>query len=93
VLCDLSGEFGISRDVFAGVYSDETTVSQTQSDFAMSRQAGITGFPTLLVGSDTAGYDVITHGYQPWAGLEVRIQAWEKRAQIPTKPPVSRSNA
>ena len=77
VLRDLAGEFGVDRGAFARTYDDETSISQTQSDFAVSRQAGITGFPTLLAGGYTAGYTVITHGYQPWEILEGRIQNLE----------------
>jgi putative protein-disulfide isomerase len=75
-LCDLAAEFGLDRDRFAATFDDEATVAETGRDFAIARRAGITGFPTLLAGSDADGYAVVSPGYQPWDGVEKLIAGW-----------------
>lgn len=75
VLCDLAAQAGIDREKFAGAFDAEETLRETQKDFAVARHAGINGFPTLLVGSDSEGYNIITHGYQPWERVEVLVAA------------------
>jgi putative protein-disulfide isomerase len=81
-LCDLAAAFGVERARFAAVFDDEATVAETRQDFAISRHAGITGFPTLLVGSDDDGYALVSPGYQPWDRVEALIAGWlEKRRE------------
>ena len=40
------------------------------------RQSGVTGFPTLIVGSEEDGYAAVTRGYQPAERVEALIEGW-----------------
>jgi protein-disulfide isomerase-like protein with CxxC motif len=52
----------------------DETVAETWKDFELSRRLGVTGFPTLLAGSDEGGYEVITAGYRPWEKIKEIIE-------------------
>jgi len=80
-LCTLAAEFGLDREGFAEAFDAEDTVAETRRDFAVARRAGITGFPTLLAGSNEDGYAVVTPGYQPWEKVERLIDGWLQRRQ------------
>ena len=77
VLVDLAAGHGLDRATFESDYDDEATLAVTRNDFAIARQAGITGFPTLLAGDDAQGYGIVTHGWQPWDAIEPRLVAAE----------------
>ena len=81
VLCDLAAQAGLSRETFATALDSEEILRETHRDFAIARQAGINGFPTLLVGSDSQGYGIVTHGYQPSEKIEAVIEAWLERTR------------
>lgn len=78
-LCALAGEFGLDRESFAKAFDDEETVAETRRDFAISRRAGVTGFPTLLAGSDADGYAIVTVGFRPRETVEALIATWLER--------------
>ncbi len=88
-LCVLAAEFGLDRETFAKSCDDEETISETRRDFAIARRAGITGFPTLLAGSNDEGYAVVTPGYQSWQKVERLITAWLERRRRPAQPATS----
>jgi putative protein-disulfide isomerase len=80
-LCALAAEFGLDRESFAEAFDDQETISETRRDFAVARRAGITGFPTLLAGSNEDGYAVVSPGYQSWDKVESLIAGWLQRRQ------------
>lgn len=87
-LCDLAATLGLDREGFAEAFDDEATVAQTRRHFATSQRAGVTGFPTLLAGSDEGGYAAVTVGYQSWDKVEALIDGWlaSERRQEATAP-------
>jgi putative protein-disulfide isomerase len=80
-LCALATEFGLDAEAFAEAFDAEESVTETRRDFAIARHAGITGFPTVLAGSDATGYAIVTVGYQTWERIEALIATWLKRRQ------------
>lgn len=80
-LCDLAAALGLDREGFARAFDDVETVSETRRHFATSQRAGVTGFPTLLAGSDEEGYAAVTVGYRPWDSVEPLIDGWLQRRQ------------
>ena len=79
VLADIAEETGIDRTAFTAEYTAGQTITETWRDFETSRTMGVTGFPTLLVGSDDGGYEVITAGYRPWESVRELIEGWKAR--------------
>ena len=65
LLSDLASETGLDREAFLSLLRSDEVRHDTLRDYATSQQAGIRGFPTLLVGPNREGaYIVLTHGYR-----------------------------
>ncbi len=79
VLCDLAVRIGISGKIFAKAYDQEEILLETRNDFAITRQTGVSGFPTLLIGSEQEDYVSLTCGYQPWEKIEAQVTNWLER--------------
>lgn len=76
-LADLSEEEGFDRGDFLQAFDDEATKAETLQDFAITQQAGVTGFPTLIAGpQDNGSFLPITVGYQPPDAVLARIGMW-----------------
>lgn len=66
VLADLAAESGHDRDEFLQSFRSQEIRKETWQDFAIAQNAGVTGFPCLIAGTDErAGYSIVTTGYQP----------------------------
>ena len=76
VLCGLAGEVGFDRAAFEAMYDAEETLEETRRDFAIAYHSGVTGFPTLIVGSDKDGYAAVSRGFQPGERIEALIDGW-----------------
>ena len=76
ILCDLAAESGMDRETFVDLFDSEGMKQKTLDDFAAARRAGINGFPALIAGSDSEGYEVITIGYRPLEEVEPLITEW-----------------
>lgn len=64
VLADLAEDFGLERAAFLEAWASEDAKQETWRDYAMSQNAGVTGFPTLVGGPNAEGvYGVVTRGY------------------------------
>ncbi|MEF2549818.1 DsbA family protein [Aurantimonas sp. A2-1-M11] len=65
VLADLAAEMGLEREPFLMRHGSEAVRDATRLDYATSRNAGVQGFPTLVVGPNAEGtYTLLTHGYR-----------------------------
>ncbi|MCH9681334.1 MAG: DsbA family protein [Deltaproteobacteria bacterium] len=68
VLRTLAAELGVKRDAFATVVDELETHERTRADFALSRELGVQGFPTmLLVGEGPPR--VIAQGYRRYTEI------------------------
>lgn len=77
-LAELASEFGIEQPAFIELFKSKEMRVLTQQHFIQTRQFGVRGFPTLLVGSEEK-HTVFTSGYQPYDNLEPIIQQWLER--------------
>lgn len=76
VLSDIAQDFGAERAIFQSVFDDDLTLAETRRDFAIAKNAGIGGFPTLIGGNRQSGYLVLTQGFQPWPQIEQIVERW-----------------
>jgi len=84
VLADLAGELGFDRDSFRAGLEDESLQQETWRDYAISQRAGVTGFPTLIVGPNADGtFALVTRGYQPAEAVVPAIDNWLSQVRPP----------
>ncbi len=77
VLADLAEEFGLERAAFLEAWGSEEAKQETWRDYAMSQNAGVTGFPTLVGGPNAEGvYGVVTRGYAPGEQVLGVLRNW-----------------
>lgn len=76
VLADIAGELGENRDQFEGALASEDLRQATLGDFVTASEAGIRGFPTLLVSRGEGPYALVTNGYAPLDGMVEAIEGW-----------------
>ena len=83
VLAAIAEESGLNREAFRVEIDTEETIKETWMDFETSRRLGVTGFPTLLAGSDDGSYEVITAGFRPWVEVKKTIEDYAFRIEKP----------
>ncbi|MBU1377800.1 MAG: DsbA family protein [Alphaproteobacteria bacterium] len=77
VLGDLAEDFGLDRAAFLTAWASEDAKAETWRDYAMSQNAGVTGFPTLIGGPNEHGvYGVVTRGYAPGEQVLAVVRGW-----------------
>ena len=76
VLADLALDAGYDRDEFLDHFDGAEMVKATADGFELSQSVGITGFPTLLIGDDESGYDLVCAGFQKPDAVIGRIGQW-----------------
>ncbi len=77
VLADLAEDFGLERAAFLEAWGSEAAKQETWRDYAMSQNAGVTGFPTLVGGPNAEGvYGVVTRGYAPGEQVLGVLRNW-----------------
>jgi putative protein-disulfide isomerase len=65
-LADFAETFGLDRQTFAAAMETQEAKQETWRDYAIAQQAGVTGFPTLVMGPCADGaYVPITRGFAP----------------------------
>ncbi len=76
-LVDLAKSLGLDPDAFAADLAGEAAKEETWRDYAISRGAGVTGFPTLIAGPQADGtYLAVTRGFQAAKIVLPQIEAW-----------------
>jgi putative protein-disulfide isomerase len=76
VLASLAAGFGSEPDAFAAELGSEALKQETWRDYAISQNAGVRGFPTLILGPQADGtYVAISRGFQPPAVVLPAIAA------------------
>lgn len=77
VLADLAAEIDLDRAAFLAALASEDAKQETWRDYAVSRGAGVTGFPTLIAGPQADGnYLAITRGFLPARVIMPKIEQW-----------------
>ncbi len=68
VLSDIAAELGLERAAFRADLDSDAVRQETWGDYNLSLNAGVTGFPTLILGPRPDGqYSMITRGFNPAA--------------------------
>lgn len=75
VLTALALAQGVDAAAFAAKFGSDDIRQRTWGQFREAAQAGVRGFPTLIM-QDDAGVDVLTVGYQPLDALVARLDTW-----------------
>jgi putative protein-disulfide isomerase len=78
-LCDLAVDFGLDREGFALELASEQARLAAQGDFALARQLGVSGFPSL-VAYDGEQLTAISLGYAPLESVAHSIEGWLEAA-------------
>jgi putative protein-disulfide isomerase len=82
-LARFAPDFGLDPGVFAAELKDSALAEETWRDYAISRGAGVTGFPTLIVGPGSDGaYLPVTRGFQPAADILRTLAAMAERLGV-----------
>jgi putative protein-disulfide isomerase len=76
ILCELAKEAEVNVAQFERLFASVEMKAETLGEFESVQKAGISGFPTLIAGSSTDGYGVITSGYRPKEHVEEIIKSW-----------------
>mgnify|MGYP001033725968 CR=1 FL=1 len=74
VLADLAAGLGIDRDAFLRAFDSDTARAKTQAHFKHTRQAGVRGFPALILQQGTQLHPVC-NGCQPLETVRAAIDA------------------
>ena len=75
-ICYLAQEAGLARQRFAETFVAPATRNETFRDFLIAQELGIRGFPTLIAGSRSKGYALVTNGYRPLEDLLEPLECW-----------------
>ncbi len=77
VLEDIAAGLGLDGARFAEDLASEDVKNETWGDYATSQNAGVRGFPTLIVGRNPDGtYAMVTRGFQARETVLASIDAW-----------------
>ena len=80
VLGELAGEVGLDREALMAAQGGEALKQATWTDYAITQRAGVTGFPTLIVGPQADGtYAALTRGYSSADDVLGGLAAWLER--------------
>ena len=71
----LANAAGVDGDTFVAAFQSPEAIADTQQDFNVSRQLGITGFPTVVL-KDDERLALLTAGYRPFEALQPAIETW-----------------
>ncbi len=83
-LAEIAGEFGFDRQQFAEALDHSKTRDATRDDFALTRELGVNGFPSLLAHANDK-LKMITMGYRPWSQLMPILDSWLERTDAQSK--------
>jgi putative protein-disulfide isomerase len=77
VLADLAAELGLQHDAFLGDLQSDAAKQETWGDYNISMNAGVAGFPTLIIGPRADGqYSMITRGFNAADRVIAAIDDW-----------------
>jgi putative protein-disulfide isomerase len=73
-LAELAAGLRIAREAFLRAFDSDEVRARTQAHFRHGRQAGVRGFPTLILQQDQELH-LITHGWQPLADIRPALDS------------------
>jgi len=72
---DYAAKEGIDAAAFTEAFESEATKQETMDDFSWCQQAGVTGFPTVVLREDET-MAALTVGHQPYESIKPVLDAW-----------------
>jgi putative protein-disulfide isomerase len=69
-------EAGFDLQEFGDAFLAADTRNETFRDFLAAQELGISGFPTLIAGSEKKGYALVTNGYRPLDDVLEPLERW-----------------
>jgi putative protein-disulfide isomerase len=75
VLADLAAELGADKDAFLQAFDSDAARARTQAHFRQARQAGVRGFPALILQQDTQLHSV-SNGCLPLDTVRAAIDSY-----------------
>ena len=76
-LADIGGELGLDRAAFLDDLGGDEAKQETWNDYNLSMNAGVAGFPTVIIGPKPDGqYAMITRGFLPREKVLTTIDRW-----------------
>ncbi len=76
-LAEIASDMGLAKEPFLADLASEEAKQETWKDYAISRGAGVTGFPTLIAGPQPDGtYLAVTRGFQAAELVMPHLEAW-----------------
>jgi len=69
-------EAGFDPQQFGDAFLAPDTRNETFQDFLTAQELEISGFPTLIAGSEARGYALVTNGYRPLNDLLDPLERW-----------------
>jgi putative protein-disulfide isomerase len=83
-LAEIACELGCDEAEFRTAFAEAAAVEETRTDFAITQQAGIDGFPTLLAGKGpAASYALVSQGFQPAIRILPVLERWHAQQDAP----------
>ncbi|MEL7543118.1 MAG: DsbA family protein [Pseudomonadota bacterium] len=73
-LMSLAGTVGLNTGIFRTAFESEDARAYTAQDFATTQQAGVPGFPTLLLGDGGSALNLVSNGYQAFEPIAARLE-------------------
>lgn len=74
VYVELAKDVGADVDAFSKALADDRSREATWNDFAIAREWGVTGFPTVIARNGEQGY-IVAQGYAPAAQIESALSS------------------
>jgi len=75
ILADIAQHCTISRDAFLDLYLQDSLMQLTRNDFNLTRQFGVSGYPTVLFLKEE-NTSILTSGYQSFDSLARKLDEW-----------------
>lgn len=93
ILAKIFASLGGDEIMFQAEFSQADLREETQEDFYISQQTGVTGFPTLIAGAKPeAPFDLVTQGFQSGERILPALQNWLERQTTPRSTNADRSS-
>lgn len=77
ILATIAGEAGFDPAAFAAHFTEADLRKETERDFQISQQTGVTGFPTVIAGNGRdSDYAMLTAGFQAKQRIMPALARW-----------------
>lgn len=71
----IAQNLGFLPDTYHAMFEDPDTRNRTQLDFALTREFGVAGYPSVVL-LDGGDVTFLTQGYQSFESLRPRLEEW-----------------